>query len=445
MISQIAHIQLPIALQQRRDLFAPPAMLSLGGFPPPSPPCNTIPHSPISQSLLFPRKTYQTHFSFCSNRVTQFGFCDVPGQTRTGLCANAVKGRRRGGNSLLEMDAVGDDGEDEDDNHDDDDDDKEVFVPLRNMKEWLENKPSGFGEGKAYDTSIEDKLLDEMEQSRQAQLANIEKLKDNPENPNSKKEEKQKASEVVPSGLRVRLVNLPKKKKIHRDLQLAFKGVPGIVNIIPAVSGSKKTRDPICKGVAFVDFKSEDEANRFVQAFSGQSITFGKIQKQIRCEMMNPNSPVHANEQSPDGTFNVPQLPILSLDSGSDFDVDDPSVDSLKETASDEYEGADDDHLSVHWEGDSLESIDSFSSSEPESGDNMEPRAESATNSPTSKQQQKTRAKEKKLVAKRKVEKTPKWNIPGSVHRLKIKEKAVLTGVFSKYGVKAASAVKEQS
>ena len=58
------------------------------------------------------------------------------------------------------------------------------------------------------------------------------------------------------------MVNLPKKKNIHRDLQLAFKGVPGIVNIIPAVSGNKKTRDPVCKGFAFVDLKTENDVNR---------------------------------------------------------------------------------------------------------------------------------------------------------------------------------------
>ena len=58
------------------------------------------------------------------------------------------------------------------------------------------------------------------------------------------------------------MANLPKKKNIHRDLQLAFKGVPGIVNIIPAVSGNKKTRDPVCKGFAFVDLKTENDVNR---------------------------------------------------------------------------------------------------------------------------------------------------------------------------------------
>lgn len=70
--------------------------------------------------------------------------------------------------------------------------------------------------------------------------------------------------EVVPSGVRVRVFNLPKKKNVHRDLNAAFKGVPGIISINPVVSGSKKTRDPICKGFAFLDFKSEEEATRYV-------------------------------------------------------------------------------------------------------------------------------------------------------------------------------------
>jgi len=54
--------------------------------------------------------------------------------------------------------------------------------------------------------------------------------------------------DVILSGPSVRLGNLPKKKNIHRDLQVVFKGFNGIVNIRPAVSGNRKTRDPICKG-----------------------------------------------------------------------------------------------------------------------------------------------------------------------------------------------------
>jgi RNA recognition motif-containing protein len=73
------------------------------------------------------------------------------------------------------------------------------------------------------------------------------------------------ADEVVePVRSRVRLVNLPKKRKIDRDLKSAFQGIPGITNIVPAVIGNKKTRDPVCKGFAFVDFKHEDDAVRCV-------------------------------------------------------------------------------------------------------------------------------------------------------------------------------------
>lgn len=76
------------------------------------------------------------------------------------------------------------------------------------------------------------------------------------------------APEVVPSGVRVRVVNLPKKKNIHRDLKSAFVGVPGILNIVPAVYGNKKTREPICKGFAFVAFKSEEDATRYLLSSS---------------------------------------------------------------------------------------------------------------------------------------------------------------------------------
>lgn len=69
-------------------------------------------------------------------------------------------------------------------------------------------------------------------------------------------------AKVVPIGSRVQLVNLPKKKNILRDLKSALQGIPGIINIVPAVIGNKKTRDPICKGFAFVDFKRKDDAVR---------------------------------------------------------------------------------------------------------------------------------------------------------------------------------------
>lgn len=52
-----------------------------------------------------------------------------------------------------------------------------LMMPLHEMQSWFENKPLGFGEGKIYDTSAEDKIVEEMEQTRRAQLANINKLK----------------------------------------------------------------------------------------------------------------------------------------------------------------------------------------------------------------------------------------------------------------------------
>lgn len=72
-------------------------------------------------------------------------------------------------------------GDDDDDDYDDDEEEEEeMYSPFEKMTRWHENKPLGFGVGKVYDTSVEDKLLEEMHQSRVAQAANINKLKNNP-------------------------------------------------------------------------------------------------------------------------------------------------------------------------------------------------------------------------------------------------------------------------
>lgn len=426
-------------------------MLSLGvGGVQPLPPGNNIPENPTSQSFLFPNRPYQAHRSFYSNRVTQLGFCTILGQIRNGSCAFAVKSPRKGSDILLKMEDLDldDDYEEEvEEEGDDDDDDEDIVVPIRNMKIWLENKPPGFGEGKEYDTSIEDKLAEEMEQSRLAQLANINKLKNNPQNTNSKKEQlqKQKVSEAVPSGIPVRLVNLPKKKNIQRDLQQAFKGVQGIINIVPVVSGNKKTREPVCKGIAFVYFKSKDEANRFIQIFSRQSIAFGKIQKQIKYEMMNSSSPKPASEKSVDSDHS-PRVAETSVenDLDADSDMENPSFNTRGKTVSGEYDSEDDEHVSTVRE-DKGENFEKFSIVEASGDDDSRVlKEESLTNSLSSKQQEKSRAKKKKLMVKKKGS-APKLNIPGSANRLKIKEKAVLTDVFSKYGPKVDITVKEHN
>ncbi|XP_024989542.1 uncharacterized protein LOC112524119 [Cynara cardunculus var. scolymus] len=320
----------------------------------------------------------------------------------------------------------------EEDEDEDEEEDEGIVVPLRNMREWTQNKPRGFGEGKVYDTSIEDKLMEELEQSRVAQLANVTNLKNNPEDGNPKgKLPKQKVNEVAPNGVRVRLVHLPKKKNIHRDLQAAFKPFSGITNIIPAVSGNEKTREPVCKGFAFVDFKSEKEANRFVNTFSTQPIAFGKVQKQIKCEIMKSSSP----------------NPVLIKPSvhktGNPLPISDPVTEIpldpyVEDAAFDKFSNGDD------TRDDDLVSITNDEDDEkPKNHDDVvQEKQEPETGSEPSKKPKKVREKGKKVMtAKRKGENTPKLNIPGSANRLKMKEKALLSGVFSKYGGKSAMAV----
>ena len=103
--------------------------------------------------------------------------------------AAAVKKKRRGGAELVKTDDgfvddedFNDDSIDEFDDDEEgefDDDDDEGMFGLEKMNKWFEKRPKGFGEGKMYDTSVEDKLLEEMHQSRIAQAENSKRLKSN--------------------------------------------------------------------------------------------------------------------------------------------------------------------------------------------------------------------------------------------------------------------------
>ncbi|KAJ9187614.1 hypothetical protein P3X46_003044 [Hevea brasiliensis] len=410
----------------------------------------TMPHlsyfsssSSTASSRFLPFKNSCFLSSPLLSQRTHFSFCSLLGKRDDILCGNEIKKQRKGGTALMEMSDL--DGVDEmDDELDDFDDenedveDEEMFLPFGKMKKWLENKPRGFGEGKVYDTSIEDKMLEEMERSRKAQAANINKLKNNPINSSPKKDnQNKKVTDVVPSGFRVHVVNLPKKKNILRDLKSAFKEVPGVINMIPAVSGNKKTKDPICKGFAFVDFNSEEDAIRFVQQFSGQNVAFGRIQKQIKCVMTNSHSSISSDDESADSSYSGSNLmvPAPEEDKSSHIDMDDSSFE----------ETSPEDGFVTEKLQDVVDNLESFSISELDSNDNMESMTEPTPSSFSLKKQNKSKATKKKTIVKGRREKVPKMEIPGSGKKLKIKEKAVLTNVFSKYGLHSSLASKEDS
>ncbi|PIN13151.1 hypothetical protein CDL12_14223 [Handroanthus impetiginosus] len=413
-------------------------MLNLGKFPTQSQ-YSTLLHSPISHNLQFPSKP---HLSFATRPNSHA----VLGKLQSGLGCNALKTKKIGDFGLAEMDGP-DEFEDQFLDGEPEGDEDEVVIPLENMKKWLEKKPRGFGEGKVYDTSIEDKLMEEIEQSRKAQLANVNKLKHSPPAKRKKETSKQDTGSThIQDGFRVRLVNLPKKKNIQRDLKLAFKEVPGILNIVPVVSGNKKTRDPVCKGLAFVHFKSLDDAQRFVQDFSGKSISFGKVQKQIICEMSDSKLPTPPCDQSVGEGNHTPQKAIHNLDEDSDtgIETNDSLLDSWDENAPGELDDADETHISEQEEDD-IEIIKTSTTSNSNLSKELEVVKESGMDPSSSKQEKKLKTKEKKVSSKSKKDKIPKLNIPGSLKRLKIREKEVLTGVFSKYGANATLTVKEQS
>lgn len=202
------------------------------------------------------------------------------------------------------------------------------YVPFAEMKRWKTNKPSGFGDSKTYDTSLEDRLLAEIEQSQKKQIVNVNKMKNRTvnngekvkqESPKVQLKEQKQQNELVPTAVNVRIGNLPKKKNIVRDLQAAFKGCPGLLHINPVVSGNKKTRDPVCKGLAFLVFESEDSANRFAMKYNGQNIIFGKIERNITCSLSSPSGVTNPDLMSLAAT-NMHAMPRLRIrDKGIDL------------------------------------------------------------------------------------------------------------------------------
>lgn len=85
------------------------------------------------------------------------------------LYASTSGQRRRRGGPADEWLSSEDDEEGEEEGAD-------LDLHMGEMRRWFACKPKGFGEGKVYDTFVEERLLEEIEQSRSAQLANLAKL-----------------------------------------------------------------------------------------------------------------------------------------------------------------------------------------------------------------------------------------------------------------------------
>ena len=91
--------------------------------------------------------------------------------------ASSKKSREKSIPALVDEEEDDFDGFDDAELDEFDEEDESSPVPFKEMRNWMRNKPSGFGEGKSYDTSVEDKLMEEIYQSRKAQEQNLNNLK----------------------------------------------------------------------------------------------------------------------------------------------------------------------------------------------------------------------------------------------------------------------------
>ncbi|KAH7438225.1 hypothetical protein KP509_04G006400 [Ceratopteris richardii] len=153
-------------------------------------------------------------------------------------------------------------------------------------EEDLQYKPRGFGEGKDYDTSLEDKLLEEIEHEKEARVAALHKRRKNATAIKSSTSKSTSQQKATVDGIKVWVGDLPKKKNIDRDLWAAFKHVPGLIDISPSVIGNEKTRDPICKGFGIFTFNTIEHAQSFISSFQSQPVSFGRIKKKLSLKLL---------------------------------------------------------------------------------------------------------------------------------------------------------------
>eukprot|EP00897_Mesotaenium_endlicherianum_P007998 jgi/Mesen1/7226/ME000372S06472 len=173
----------------------------------------------------------------------------------------------------------------------DDDDEPEqpagaevAFASEQEMRHWLNNKPQGFG-AKQYDTTVEEKLMEEIEATKRAQEAAKKAQEEARKAPRAAAAPVKRPAPEIPSGFEVWIANMPKKKNVERDLAPALRGTPGLLHVRPCVIGDAKTRDPVCKGFGFLTFATLPDAKRFVERFQGRKIKYGKVEKPLLCQL----------------------------------------------------------------------------------------------------------------------------------------------------------------
>lgn len=133
-----------------------------------------------------------------------------------------------------------------------------------------------------------------------------------------------------------------------------------------------------------------------MQNFSGKPIFFGKVEKQIKCEMVKPQAQV----PKPECDLNSDE----DRDAGSE--ADDPVLYSLEESELDD--DADQRHVSAEDGGNDGTSSTSDEQKEGE---------ESAINSSSLKQTRRPKKHQKKVASTRVKGNAPKLNIPGSAKK----------------------------
>ncbi len=159
--------------------------------------------------------------------------------------------------------------------------------------------------------------------------------------------------------------------------------------------------------------------------FSRQTIMFGKIQKQINCDIIQ--SPSSAHVQSTDIPYTSPPLTVLALeeDLNKASNVVASSLGSWEEITSDELDNTDDEFVRAEV-GDSRENLETVGLLKINVGDNsMETRKDSLTDSSSSKLER-VQVLEKKLLAKGKGEKVPEKKLHAKVKGEKVPEKKLL-------------------